>query len=313
MHKAPPVDDGGRSTRGVGKPAAVPTTSRVPERLRGKFFRGSSAVRAGWLTRQQLRGPAWRRLFEDVYVDATVPDTHRLRARAAATVLVPGAVVTGASAAVLWGLLDLADLRDDVELTLPPGSNPRRHPGLVVRRTPLDDSDVCLRTGVRVTTPQATALRLARMLPRDEAVVAIDRMVPATDLDLRALRARAGLPGAAPARARSVLALADGLAESPQESRLRLLMRRGRLPAPVAQYVVRHGGEFVARVDFAWPDLKVAVEYDGAWHGEKAQLARDRRRLNRLQEAGWRVVFVTAADMHEPTRLLAAIRAALAR
>ncbi|MGY1914654.1 endonuclease domain-containing protein [Blastococcus sp. SYSU DS0973] len=250
--------------------------------------------------------------LQDVYVDATVPVTHRLRARAAATVLVPGAVVTGASAAVLWGV-DLVDVRDDVELTVPAGSNPRRHPGLIVRRTSLDESDVCRRAGVRVTTSLATALRLAGLPPRDEAVVAIDRMLAATGLDLGELRARAGLPGAASARVRAVCALADGLAESPQETRLRLLMHRGRLPAPVAQHVVRHDGGFVARVDFAWPELKVAVEYDGAWHGQKGQLARDRRRLNRLQEAGWRVVFVTAADLHDPARLLATIRSALAR
>ncbi|MGY2085183.1 endonuclease domain-containing protein [Blastococcus sp. SYSU DS0539] len=290
----------------------MPTPSRVPDRLRGTFFRGSSVVRAGLLTRPQLRGPAWRRLFRDVYVDAGVPETYQLRARAAAAVLLPGAVVTGASAAVLWGV-DLADVRDDVELTLPAGAHPRRHPGLVVRRTSLDESDVCLRAGVRVTTPLATALRLAGVLPRDEAVVAIDRMVAATDLHLGELRARAASPGAAPTRVRTACALADGLAESPQETRLRLLLHRARLPAPVAQHVVRHDGGFVARVDFAWPELKVAVEYDGAWHGGKGQFARDRRRLNRLQEAGWRVVFVTAADLHDPARLLATIRAALAR
>ncbi|TYP86209.1 uncharacterized protein DUF559 [Blastococcus xanthinilyticus] len=306
------MDDGGRLRARPGQPAAVPVQPRVPDRLCGRFFRGSAVVRAGWLTRQQLRGPAWRRLFQDVYVDARVPDTHGLRARAAAAVLLPGAVVTGASAAVLWGV-DLADVRDDVEVTVPPGTHPRRHPGLVVRRSPLPETDVVLRHHVQVTTPTATALRLARALPRDEAVVAVDQLVAATELDLRRLRARVRPPGSAPARVRAVCELADGRAESPQETRLRLLLHRGRLPVPVAQLVVRHGGEFVARVDFAWPDVKVAVEYDGAWHGAPGELARDRRRINRLQEAGWRVLYVTAADMHHPERLLARIRAALAR
>ena len=70
-------------------------------------------------------------------------------------------------------------------------------------------------------------------------------------------------------------------------------------------------GRFVARPDFAWPDRKVALEYDGLWHGEPRQFARDRQRLNRLQAAGWRVVFVTAADLRDPERLLALIAAAL--
>ncbi|MGY2002114.1 endonuclease domain-containing protein [Blastococcus sp. SYSU DS1024] len=285
----------------------MPVQPVVPDRLRGRFFRGSAAVRAGWLTRQQLRGPAWRRLFRDVYVDAAVPDSHRLRARAAASVLLPGAVISGASAATVWGV-DLAAATDDVELTLPPGAHPRRHPGLVVRRASLAAGDVCRRDGALVTTPSATALRLARALAREEAVVAVDRMIAAGVLGLAEVRARA-----ATVRQREVCALADGLAESPQETRLRLVMRRGGLPDPVAQHVVRHAGEFVARVDFAWPELKVAVEYDGAWHGAAGQLAKDRRRLNRLQEAGWRVVFVTAADLHDPARLLMTIRAALAR
>jgi very-short-patch-repair endonuclease len=70
-------------------------------------------------------------------------------------------------------------------------------------------------------------------------------------------------------------------------------------------------GRFVARVDFAWPEHKLALEYDGLWHAEPGQFAKDRRRLNRLQAAGWRVVFVTAADLHDPERLLARIAAAL--
>lgn len=289
----------------------VPPLPAVPDLLRGRLFLGSWAVRTGVLTAGQLRGPAWRRLFRDVYVEAAVPDTHRLRARAAAALLVPGAVVTGASAAVLWGV-DLVGVGDDVELTLPPGSHPRRHPGLVVRRTALPGGDVCVRAGVRVTTPEATVLRLARTLPRDDAVAAADRLVRVTGIDLAALRHRAGAPGAAPPRVRAVCALADGLAESPPETRVRLLLRDGGLPHPVAQYEIRHQGRFVARVDFAWPELKVALEYDGAWHGEKGQFARDRRRLNRLQEAGWRVVFVTSADLRDPARLEAMVRAALA-
>ena len=48
------------------------------------------------------------------------------------------------------------------------------------------------------------------------------------------------------------------------------------------------------------PSSRIAIEYDGAWHGESGQLAKDRRRLNRLVAAGWTVLHVTAADMHDP-------------
>ena len=158
------------------------------------------------------------------------------------------------------------------------------------------------RRGVPTTVPEATALDLAARLPGDEAVVAVDRVLAGGLVDLAPLRARAAAgTGRGSARARAVCALADERAESPPETRLRLLVVRSGLPAPVPQFTVRQGGRFVARVDLGWPDLCVAVEYDGAWRAEPGQFARDRRRLNALQAAGRRVVFVTARDLGRPT------------
>jgi hypothetical protein len=282
----------------------------VPEALRCSPFLGSAAVSSGLLTRRQLGGNTWRRLFQDVYVHRSVPVTHVLRAQAA-VLLQPAAVVTGCSAAVLWGV-PLAEEDDDVEITLPPAAHMVRVAGVVARRAALDPAQLTTHDGLRLTTPAATALRLAAALSHDAAVIAVDRLI-ATGLveiaSIRALAARMRGPGSA--RARAVAADADGLAESPQETRLRLLMARSSLPPPVAQYRIEHEGRFVARVDFAWPELKVAVEYDGLWHAESRQFAKDRERLNRLQAAGWRVVFVTAADLHRPEQLLARIAAAL--
>ncbi|MCZ2830821.1 hypothetical protein O2W14_18425 [Modestobacter sp. VKM Ac-2986] len=269
-------------------------------------------MRRGLVTADQLRGPRYRALYRDVHVAADVPVTHALRARAAAGVLRPGAVVTGRSAAVLWGV-HLAGPEDDVELTLPPDAHPVRSAGLRVRRAALDPRRVCTHRGVRVTDPMATTVALAGSLPLEEAVVAVDRMIVSGLAVLTSVRALADEgAGRGCRRAREVCALADGLAESPQETRLRLLLGRSGLPAPVAQFTVRSAAGFVARVDFAWPELRVALEYDGAWHGEPGQFARDRHRLNRLTAAGWRVVFVTAADLHHPEALVARIGALLA-
>ena len=80
---------------------------------------------------------------------------------------------------------------------------------------------------------------------------------------------------------------------------------------PVAQYWVKDRRPARARVDFAWPEQKLALEYDGLWHAAPGQFAKDRARLNRLREAGWRVVFVTARDLHHPAELIARIAAAL--
>jgi len=289
----------------------VPPVPVVPDPLRAKVFRGSDVVRSGLLTPNQLRGPAWRRLFPDVYVHVALPVTHVIRAQAAARWEVPDAVVTGRSAAAFWGV-HLTDPDHPVELTVPPGRHPVRVTGLTVRRCRLPREHVRRRYGTPVTTPEATAVRLAGLLQQDDAVVAVDQLIATRTVALAPIRALADSAcGPGSARARAVLALADGLAGSPQETRLRLLIGRSTLPEPIAQYAVWQDSQFIARVDFAWPDRKVALEYDGLWHAEDGQFARDRERLNRLREAGWQVVFVTAADLHRPKRLIARIAAAL--
>jgi hypothetical protein len=290
----------------------VPTPAAVPDELRFRPFRGSQAVRAGLITPRRLEGASWRRLFHDVYVHRDVAESHRLRATAA-VVLLPAAVVTGVSAAALWGL-DLVDPSEDVEVTLPPASHMVRVLGIRARRARLDPGHVVRLRDAPVTSPAATALRLADALPHERAVAAVDQLVLSGRADLneiRTLAASARGPGSA--KARRVAEQADGLAESPQETRVRLLLLASHLPPPVAQYRIVVDGRFVARVDFAWPERKVALEYDGLWHAEPGQFARDRERLNRLREAGWTVVFVTAADLRDRERLIARIAAALTR
>jgi hypothetical protein len=72
-----------------------------PRHLTSKPFRASEAIADGLVTRGQLRGPAWRRLFRDVYVSAATRDDHLLRVTAAALVVPPGAAITGRSAALV--------------------------------------------------------------------------------------------------------------------------------------------------------------------------------------------------------------------
>ena len=268
-------------------------------------------VAAGRLTKNQLRSTAWRRLFHDVYVCSCVPVTHAVRARAACSILLPGAVVSGPSAAVLWGI-EAVSAADDVELTVPPGRTLTAVRGIRVRRRVLATGTAVLRSGVQVTKALATALDLARELPAEDAVVFLDQFAARRLVRLDELRAAAELAtGPRCRRLRRAVSQADGLAGSPQETRLRLLLNGSRLPRPVAQYSVRDADGFVARVDFAWPEHRVALEYEGRWHGERQQVAKDRRRLNRLTAAGWTVVFATAEDLAEPGQLITRIAAAV--
>ncbi|HSL07827.1 MAG TPA: hypothetical protein VK887_07585, partial [Pseudonocardiaceae bacterium] len=63
--------------------------------------------------------------------------------------------------------------------------------------------------------------------------------------------------------------------------------------------------------DLAFPERRLAVEYDGVWHGALLQVGPDRDRLNRLHAAGWDVVFITAQHLREPRRLVCTVRVAL--
>lgn len=282
-----------------------------PPRLRGRIFRGSEQVRAGLLTPAALRSSAWRRLFPDVYACTSLPVTDHRRARAVGKLLLHGAVPSGRSAAVLWGI-DLAGPGDPVECTLDPARRAGAVRGVTVTRRRLAEHDVVRRDGVLVTTPRRTAWDLARIEPPDEAVVCLDQFLRSRLVTLAELRAAAAATTGPGCRGiRRAVSRADGLAQSPQETRLRLLLHRSALPRPVGQYEVRDAGRVVARVDFGWPEYKIALEYEGVWHGERQQVARDRARLDRLTAAGWTVVFVTAADLRDPVVLLARIAAAL--
>ncbi|MEH0933480.1 endonuclease domain-containing protein [Micromonospora sp. CPCC 205558] len=99
-------------------------------------------------------------------------------------------------------------------------------------------------------------------------------------------------------RARWVFDLADGRAESPPESHLRVRLVLGGLPRPAVRHPVRLPIGLVLHPDLAWPQYRVAVEYDGRWHSDAAQPHRDRRRLNQLVAAGWLVLHVTSRRLH---------------
>ncbi|CAN5648311.1 hypothetical protein BH18ACT7_BH18ACT7_02000 [soil metagenome] len=112
-------------------------------------------------------------------------------------------------------------------------------------------------------------------------------------------------------RVQRAVALPDGRSESPQEPRLRVTLVLAGLPAPVPQYEVRGAGRLIARVDPAYPRQRIAIAYDGRWHDTAGQFARDRCRLSALAAAGWRVILVTAADLHHPREVISLVRAAL--
>jgi very-short-patch-repair endonuclease len=257
-----------------------------------------------------LRSRAWQRLYRDVYADVGLPVTHELAIAGAALIVPSSAVFGGRSAAYLLGAESLVDATTPVEVIVPEHDRFGPVAQLRIRRVSLPASDIRSVRQYSCTTPTRTALDISRREALPESVVALDVLLRQGLLRGRDLAEAAdALPPRRGSRnARRAVELADERAESPQESRLRVLLLTSGL-TPVPQYVVRDAeGRFLARVDLAFPELKIAIEYDGAWHGRPGQLARDRRRLNALVAAGWTVLHVTAGDMHETDRVVAAVR-----
>jgi hypothetical protein len=278
-------------------------------------FRGRDAIAVGLLTRNQLRGPGWQRLFRDIYADRTLPVNHRLQCQAAGLLLPPGGAIGLLSAAHLWGVKHL-DPGPAVSVVVPSPVSLRAQPNLLVRRAQLSLDDTTTLSDIPVTTPVRTAFDLARFLPRVDAVVALDAMLRQSKLSPAALLAyiesHAWWPGVASAR--QAFSLADGLAESPMETRMRLVIVESDLPVPVAQFRIFSGKRFVARVDFAYEEYKLALEYDGDYHRERTTFRFDMERQREMFHLGWRVLRFNADDvLRFPDRMLAEIRAALRR
>jgi len=279
-------------------------------------FRGGAVIARGLLTRAQLAGPAWRRLFRDVYVAADAVVDHLTLCRAAALLLPPGAALSHRCAAMLYGA-NILGRGQPVEVTAPAGAGVRSQAGLVVVRSPLPPDEVRSRGGLPATVPLRTAFDLARGPDLVEAVAGVDAL-----LYQRAVRAEAfaGYLAAHPnwngiRRARRAFALARPRVESVMESRLRLGVVLAGLPEPVVQHdVFDASGRFVARLDLAYRGVRVGLEYDGDHHRERATFRHDAVRLNRLRLLGWTVLRFTADDvLRNPDRMIAQIRAALKR
>jgi hypothetical protein len=245
-------------------------------------------------------------------------DSLKLPTRAEAALLLAGqpAALSGATSLVLHGV-SVAECAD-IHLTVPYERRVRSKPGLVVHQSDYQPHDVLELDGLPVFSLD---LALADFLCRGDkrtAFAAIEEAMRGLPSDhLQRLRdnvrdriadrpSRKGIH-----RALSMLALADGRAESPPESMLKLIVVEAGLPLPEVQYPINDiDGRLLYVLDMAWPARRVALEYDGFAAHEDRQAAdaeRDRRMLGR----GWITVRATAADLRDPARVLRELRGAL--
>jgi very-short-patch-repair endonuclease len=100
-----------------------------------------------------------------------------------------------------------------------------------------------------------------------------------------------------------VLTLCDARAESPMESRIRMALHEHGLPAPHVQFEVDAGGR-TRRLDLAYPEAKLAIEYDGRDHREQEQAHKDLLREGALVRLGWTILRFDAHTVHvHPARV----------
>jgi hypothetical protein len=263
-----------------------------------------------------LKSGLYRRLLHNVYADPALPADHQLYARAAALVMPPDGVLGGRSAACWFGA-PFASAQDPVLVVVPRDSSWRGPRGVRVHRTRLSEGDVVSLEdgGIRASTALRTAWDVAALETVPNAVAILDGMVAAGRLDLaNCRRLVADTRGRwRTSRVAKVLPLVDGRSQSPPESWVRVACARAGLPAPVPQFAVVAAGEFLGQVDLAWPDQRVVVEYEGAYHFDGLQIAKDDRRYERLIAAGWRVIRLSAVDLRDMDAVVSRIAQALAQ
>lgn len=280
----------------------------------------------------------WQRVRRGAYVDAAYlePPTEgasrpgarhlgaRRRALAHVAAVIAGnrgrgadVVLSHESAALLWGL-PLWRSPERVHLLVRERRSVRAAPDVAGHRVSLGPEHLSSRAGVTITSLERTVLDLACQRSTVEGLVVADaalaRGVERARLDEMA-HARAAARGVT--RAREVIALADGLAESPWESFTRLHaiaagMPRPRLQVPIATRLGTY------RADMGWDEWRGLIEFDGqVKYGELADgdparvVFEEKRRQDAIEEAGWRFRRVTSRDfrdhraLHERMRSLA--------
>lgn len=229
-------------------------------------------------------------------------------------------LATGTSVAVCLGTAAAVygfDTEETLDLHVlnPSGGQLRSADGLVVHRR--DGAPLTLAAGRPATAPAWTAIEVARELRRPRALATLDAALRShtcsrADL-LEAAQRQAGRRGIVAVR--ELLPLAAPEAESPMESEARLVMIDGGLPAPVLQYEIVDTNGQTWRLDFAWPEYRLAAEYDGVtWHSGPSAFLRDRRRSAALSDLGWVAIPIVAEDVRRwPQQLVRRIEMQLER
>jgi very-short-patch-repair endonuclease len=254
----------------------------------------------------------WESLYDGAFRVAGAPVTWRGRLLAACWAGGERSVASHRSAAALWGL---PNGREDLLEISCHRWRRARHAGVLVHESMrLEPADLTVVDGVPCVSIERTIFDSCSFVKRSVAHLMIDAALrrQLTDtarltqtLHRLATRGRRGV-----ALYRSVLEErqdAQALPGSEPERVLALALVGQGLPEPVMQYVVRGpAGEFVARVDLAYPAERVLIEYESYQeHTGKVALDRDSARRNAMVALGFTVLTATQVDLRDRAQALA--------
>jgi hypothetical protein len=273
-------------------------------------FLGRQAVRRGEISAWRLQRD-YRAVYRNVYLSKHATLTALTRARAAWLWSGGDTTLTGLSAAAILGTRWL-DAGEPAELHR---ANRHTPPGIVVRSYDLDTRETFVHNGIRITTPERTAFDIGRSMSVNRSIPILDALSHATNFKIEDVASLAvasrGCRGIR--QLRSILKLVDGGAESPQESRVRLLLVAAGLPPPETQIeFTDQFGMARIRVDMGWREWRVAVEYDGVQHwADRYQRSWDIDRIAMLEAMGWAVVRISAEMLSRPEVIIERVRSKL--
>lgn len=270
----------------------------------GSIFTSREAVRSG-ISRRSLSGPGYRPLIRGVYTSANSPPSLLVQVSYLLSALPPARFASHHTAAALWGAV--TPQASDIHL----GTPKRRHS--THRRVRLHfythRPELTQKSGVWLTSPAQTFLDLAPVLEFVDLLILGDSLVRNTTLtpaQLRAFVADRHCSGAG--RAREVAAHVRSKVDSPNESRLRLLVTSSGMVEPKIGHVVELGSRY-RQLDLAYIGLALAIEFDGRHHIDREeQWDGDILRREEVEALDWRFVIITSSAMfREPLRVLGRI------
>ena len=296
-------------------------------------FLRHEAIAAGYTDRdiaKLVRSGDWHRVRHGAYVDGEVwrslsdAEQHAVLSRAVLRQSRAEVVLSHISAlpeydAPMWGLA-----LDVVHLTRKDQRAGRKESGVQQHRGLLLPGDVVTMAGVEVTSATRLAIDITTVANSESSLVIVNHLLHHKQTTLELVRERYASMEKNPNTLHTdlVLRLADPRIESVGESRTLFMCWCQGLPAPEPQYVVTDDrGREIARLDFAWPEHGVWLEFDGKEkyvkhlrEGETIAdvVLREKQREDEIRRlTGWRCIRITWQDLFYPERTAARIRAML--